>query len=187
MDVVPDENATLDKLLEAWHDLGDRRGIRDHAVRYAGQAHHKGVYRTPRVDERRELVDYFSAHELEGSELRDGAPFSGRRTGGLHVEDDVRSLPDRERGGGGGPQVLALPDEPGISSDEPFDESPGITVRARQREESGGDLFRAHGLVVLHEAVETSRHGPPSAPPLQGQAPLSRPLRRWRWSWPVPP
>ena len=121
MDVVPDKNTPLDKLLEAWHDLGDGRGIRDHAVRYAGQAYHKGVYGASRVDERRELVYYLPAHELEGSELRDGAPLPGRRTGGLHIEDYVRSLPEGERAGMRGSQVLALPDEPGISFDEPLD------------------------------------------------------------------
>jgi hypothetical protein len=131
MDVVPDKNTSLDKLLEAWHDLPDGRGIRDHAVRYAGQTYHKGVYRASRIDERRELVYYLPAHELEGSELRDRATFPGRGTRSLHVEDDVRSLPERERTGMHGSQALVLPDEPGISSDESLDESPGMTVRAR--------------------------------------------------------
>ena len=45
MDVVPDQDTPLDELLEARHDLGDGRSISDHAVRYAGQAHDKGVYR----------------------------------------------------------------------------------------------------------------------------------------------
>src|ERR671921_461028 len=117
MDVVSDEDTPLDELLEAWQDLGEGRGIRDHAVCYAGQAYHKLVYDLP-------------AHELECSELRDGTPLPGRRTGGLHIEDDVRSVPERERAGMRRSQVLAFPDEPGISSDQPLDEGSGITVRA---------------------------------------------------------
>src|SRR5688572_15550395 len=131
MDVVPDKDTPLDELLEAWHDLGDGRGIRDHALRYASKAHDEGVYRASRVDEHRELVYDLPAHELEGSELRDSTALPGSRTRSLHVEDNVRSLPERERAGMHGPQVLALPDEPGIFSDEPLDEGPGITVRAR--------------------------------------------------------
>src|SRR5215211_2074177 len=186
MDVVPHEDTPLDKLLEARHYLGDGRSIRDHAICYAGQAHDERLYRPSRVDERRELVYYLSTHELEGAELRNGPPLPGRRTRGLHIEDDVRGFLERERAGMRGPQVFAFPDEPGISFDEPLNDGPGITIRARKREEFSRDLFRAHGLVVSHEAVETRRHGPPSAPPLQGRAPLSRPWLPWRWSWPVP-
>src|SRR3712207_7164374 len=85
-----------------------------------------------------------------------------------------------------GSQVLDFPDEPGVACDEPLDEGPGVTVGVREGEEPRGDLFRAHGFVVSHEAVETRRHGPPSAPPRAklGRALLSRPWRPWRWSWP---
>ena len=187
MDVVPDQDAPLDELLEARHYLGDGRSIGDHAVRYAGQAHHEGVYRPSRVDERGELVHHLPAHELQGAELGDGAALPGRGARGLYVEDDVRGLVERERAGMRGPQVRSLPEEPGVALDEPLDEGPGIAVRVRQGEELCGDLLRAHRLVVSHEAVETRRHGPPSAPRPSEAGQVLFPPRPRRWSWPAPP
>ena len=186
LDVVPDQDAPLDELLEARHHLGDGWRVRDHAVRYAGQAHDEGVYRPSRVDERRELVDHLPAHELEGAELRDGAPLAGRGARGLDVEDHVGGLVDLERAGVGGPQTLALPGEPGVAFDQPLHQGAGVAVGAREREESCSYLLRAHRLVVSYEAVETRRHEPPSAPRRAEpeRAPFS-PTRRW--SWPASP
>ena len=85
----------------------------------------------PRVDERRELVDHLPAHELEGAELRDASPLAGRGARGLDVEDHVGGLIYLERAGVGGPQALALPEEPGVAFDHPLHQGAGVAVGAR--------------------------------------------------------
>src|SRR3712207_8467046 len=160
VDVVPDEDRTLDELLETGHDLRDGRRLGDHAIRDAGQAHDEGVYLAPRIDQRRELFHYHPVHELEGAELGDGAALPRRGSRGLHVEDHVRGLLERERGGIRRPEIAAVPDEAGVAAHEPLHAGAGVAVGVREGEELRGDLFEAHRLAAVDETVEARRHGP---------------------------
>jgi hypothetical protein len=62
VNVVSDENASLDKLLEEGHNLSNGRGIRNHTVGDAGKPGDERLYSAIRVDERGELIHDLPPH-----------------------------------------------------------------------------------------------------------------------------